>query len=80
LTCPEGMAYQQCGPVCPQTCDTNEDIDCNGGCNEGCFCPDGEVFYNGNCIRRADCPGMISCGDQINVLHFLKGLNIFKQF
>jgi len=51
------MVYQQCGPSCPQTCDTNEDTDCSGGCVEGCFCPSGQVLYNGNCIDMNDCAG-----------------------
>ena len=51
------MVYQQCGPSCPQTCDTNEDIDCSGGCVEGCFCPTGKFLYKGNCITKTECKG-----------------------
>ena len=58
ITCPSGMVYQQCGPICPQTCDTNENADCSGGCVEGCFCPSGQVLSNGKCIDEADCQGM----------------------
>ena len=57
ITCPSGMTYQQCGPVCPQTCDTDESTDCSGGCIEGCFCPTGKVLLNGNCVDRSDCQG-----------------------
>ena len=57
ITCPSGMVYQQCGPSCPQTCDTNEDTDCSGGCVEGCFCPSGQVLSNGNCINETECQG-----------------------
>ena len=57
LDCPSGTVYQQCGPVCPQTCDTVNDTSCSGGCIEGCFCPDGQVFANGDCINVADCEG-----------------------
>ena len=52
------MVYQQCGPSCPQTCDTNEDMDCSGGCVEGCFCPTGQVLSNGKCINKTECEGM----------------------
>ena len=52
------MVYQQCGPSCPQTCDTNENTDCNGGCVEGCFCPSGQAFASGNCINKTDCEGL----------------------
>ena len=50
------MVYQQCGPLCPQTCDTNED-ECSGGCVEGCFCPSGTVLSYNKCINAADCQG-----------------------
>ena len=43
------MLYQQCGQVCPQRCDIDETVDCIGGCVEGCFCPSGYIFSNGNC-------------------------------
>ena len=52
------MVYQQCGPLCPQTCDTNEDEECIGGCVEGCFCPSGTVLSNSNCINIAECQSM----------------------
>ena len=52
------MVYQLCGPVCPQTCDTDKETDCLGDCVEGCFCPSGQVLSNGNCINSTDCEGM----------------------
>ena len=58
IICPSNMVYQQCGPSCPQTCDTNEDTDCSGGCVEGCFCPSGQVLSNGKCINETECEGM----------------------
>ena len=58
ITCPSGMIYQQCGPLCPQTCDTDEDTDCSGGCVEGCFCPSGQVLSNGHCINVSQCQGI----------------------
>ena len=59
ISCPSGMVYQQCGPVCPQTCDTEEDTECINGCVEGCFCPSGKVLYNEVCVNEADCEGII---------------------
>ena len=56
ITCPSGMVYQQCGPSCPQTC---ESADCGGGCVEGCFCPNGQVLFNGKCIDQSECLGML---------------------
>ena len=52
-----GTAYQQCGSLCPQTCDSNDATNCPSGCAEGCFCSDGLVSYNGACVDRAMCPG-----------------------
>ena len=51
------MVYQQCGQACPQTCDM-EDVECVGGCVEGCFCPSGKVLWNGNCIDASECAGI----------------------
>jgi len=59
ITCPSGMVYQQCGPSCPQTCDTIEDTDCSGGCVEGCFCPSRQVLSNGKCINETECEGTV---------------------
>ncbi|XP_065894203.1 uncharacterized protein [Dysidea avara] len=55
--CPAGMTYQQCGPLCPQTCD-NLDQPCEGGCAEGCFCPFGEVLLGGMCVNNSQCEGI----------------------
>ena len=52
------MIYQQCGTFCPPTC---EDIDapatCQGGCAEGCFCPDNQVLLDGACVDPFVCTG-----------------------
>ena len=55
--CPTGMTYQQCGPLCPQTCD-NLDQPCEGGCAEGCFCPFEEVLLGGVCVNNSQCEGL----------------------
>jgi len=57
--CPTGMVYQQCGSLCPQTCDNVGTSNCLAGCAEGCFCPEGLVTHNGNCIEPLTCPGII---------------------
>jgi len=58
ITCPAGMIYQQCGPLCPQTCD-NLDQPCEGGCAEGCFCPLGQVLIDGVCVDEYLCTGTV---------------------
>ena len=57
ITCPAGLVYQQCGPVCSQTCDIDEDTECSSGCVEGCFCPTGTVLYKEICVNKDDCEG-----------------------
>lgn len=58
VQCPTGMIYQQCGALCPHTCDSADVAVCPGGCAEGCFCPDGLVVSNGRCIDPITCPGV----------------------
>ncbi|XP_031756458.1 mucin-2-like isoform X2 [Xenopus tropicalis] len=44
--CPNGMVYNACGPVHPDTCDQR---DINNGDNyvtEGCYCPSGTTLFN----------------------------------
>ena len=58
LQCPTGMVYQQCGSFCPPTCDDiNATATCQGGCAEGCFCPDGQVLLDGACVDPFVCTG-----------------------
>ena len=59
--CPTGMVYQQCGSLCPRTCDNVEMLNCQSGCAAGCFCPDGQVMYNGRCVHPIVCPGIHVC-------------------
>ena len=67
--CPAGMAYQQCGSLCPQTCGNVDQRLCNSGCAEGCFCPDGQVLIDGICKHALACPGISS-------KHFLKIIHL----
>lgn len=53
------MVYHQCGPLRPQTCDNYGIANCAYGCAEGCFCPDGLVLNDGNCIEPLTCPGKL---------------------
>ena len=52
------MIYQQCGSLCPQTCDADEEVECSSGCVEGCFCPSGQFTSYGFCLRSTDCEGI----------------------
>ena len=53
------MVYEQCGPVCPRTCNNYRRPECIGGCVDGCFCPSGQVLHSGQCIDRANCSGTV---------------------
>ena len=55
------MIYQQCGSLCPRTCDTGEDVECSSGCVEGCFCPSGQFASYGFCLSFTDCEGTYVC-------------------
>ena len=57
--------YQQCGPVCPQTCENQQ---CSAGCAEECFCPDGMVLSNNKCINLTDCQGTYI---SVNILYHI---------
>ena len=50
------MVYQECGPLCPQTCDEKDD-DCPGGCAPGCFCPYRQYLLDGVCVDEEVCTG-----------------------
>ena len=50
------MVYQQCGALCSQTCD-NIGEECEGGCAEGCFCPENQVLLDGECVDPFRCTG-----------------------
>ena len=65
------MVYQQCGPLCPQTCDNIGTSNCIGGCAEGCFCPDGQVFLNGQCVNPIACPGEFYVYLQLHTHHII---------
>ena len=53
------MEYQQCGPVCAQTCQT-VNTGCIGGCIDGCFCPSGQVVIEGRCRDVDDCASKLN--------------------
>lgn len=58
IHCENGRIYKACGPIYEQSCGSAvEGIDISPtNCNEGCFCPDGTIQHDGNCIRIDDCP------------------------
>ncbi|KAI6656479.1 Zonadhesin [Oopsacas minuta] len=60
--CPgrEGCAidehYRICGTACPTTCDNRgEQTICPSVCVDGCFCNDGFVLHEGQCVKEDTC-------------------------
>ncbi|CAF3426792.1 unnamed protein product [Rotaria socialis] len=65
LQCEFGKIYMPCGPICQPTCRdiySTDNYNCvDSGCQEGCFCPEGEVMdETGACVIPEECP----CIDQ----------------
>ncbi|XP_063975011.1 hemocytin [Diachasmimorpha longicaudata] len=59
MNCSGGKIYKSCGPQSQLSC--NDDAASKGSidklaCEEGCFCPEGTVLHEGNCISRDECP------------------------
>jgi len=55
MNCPGVTVFQQCGSLCPQTCDYLNET-CYNGCAEGCFCPAGQIAG-----RDGVCRPMTTC-------------------
>ncbi|KAJ8024927.1 Mucin-5AC [Holothuria leucospilota] len=62
LQCEEGKIYTACGSACDSACyvEGSEDFGCEETCVEGCFCPSGQVEYDGRCITRDLCPCIVN--------------------
>ncbi|XP_037103954.1 otogelin [Syngnathus acus] len=55
--CPEGLQYLECISCCPSSCKLERTcIDSRLTCLDGCHCPDGLIFEDGNCVTPSDCP------------------------
>ncbi|XP_011303247.1 hemocytin [Fopius arisanus] len=59
MRCGDGKIYKSCGPQYQSSC--NDDAASKGNvdeleCEEGCFCPEGTVLHEGNCISVEECP------------------------
>ncbi|KOX75564.1 Hemocytin [Melipona quadrifasciata] len=57
MTCSNGRVYMPCGPKVESSCWTEEEKKLNTeDCEEGCFCPEGTVAYEGRCVQPDECP------------------------
>lgn len=55
MTCSGGRVYMPCGPKIESSCWTEKELNIEN-CEEGCFCPEGTVAYEGKCIYPDECP------------------------
>ena len=70
--CTGGQTFQQCGPLCPQTCE-NIAATCTGGCAEGCFCPIGQVVDDsGNCVDESTCESELATNHLKSLQKYIK--------
>ena len=56
VTCPGGKVYKECGSPCARDCSSVNAVCGDTSCIDGCFCPDGQVSHNGQCIAATTCP------------------------
>ncbi|XP_077374539.1 otogelin [Festucalex cinctus] len=55
--CPEGLQYLECISCCPASCQQEQTcIHSRLACLDGCYCPNGLIFEDGNCVMPSDCP------------------------
>ncbi|XP_055298923.1 mucin-6-like isoform X2 [Sitodiplosis mosellana] len=55
--CENGREYKECSKVSEQSCGSAaEEETSSSECFEGCFCPDGTVENEGECIPKESCP------------------------
>ncbi|KAJ1165139.1 hypothetical protein NDU88_005568 [Pleurodeles waltl] len=67
ITCPSSMVYDHCRTSCTKHCGNDtSDVPCSGSPTEGCFCPEGEVIFNGQCANEDVCS---QCVDEDGVQH-----------
>ncbi|KAM4037233.1 von Willebrand factor [Anomaloglossus baeobatrachus] len=56
MVCPNTMAYNHCHTGCEKDCNnTHIKTMCFDHPTEGCFCPSGEVMFNGKCVSESVC-------------------------
>lgn len=60
--CPEDREYQECGNPCNHRC-PDAAVHClKTRCRPGCYCKEGLVEINGECVDPSNCPGVECCG------------------
>ncbi|KYO44719.1 hypothetical protein Y1Q_0016835 [Alligator mississippiensis] len=61
MNCPTHMIYNHCQRSCIKHCENGTNVRvCKDYPTEGCFCPDGQVTFNSNCVDEEVCTQCIS--------------------
>uniref|UniRef100_H3AU93 von Willebrand factor n=1 Tax=Latimeria chalumnae TaxID=7897 RepID=H3AU93_LATCH len=56
MQCPSSLEYDYCRKGCTKQCESSANItQCPDSPTEGCFCPEGKVFFNGECANEDVC-------------------------
>ncbi|CAH2325671.1 otogelin [Pelobates cultripes] len=57
ITCENDLVYSECINCCPSSCQQRKScIDNEIACVDGCYCPEGLIFENGECVQPSECP------------------------
>lgn len=56
-SCSANEEWKECGSACPPTCLSPKPEICIKNCISGCFCKEGFLLHEGDCIAKTDCPG-----------------------
>lgn len=66
--CENGRIYKECSQMVEQSCEgmaeTEAATNSSFECNQGCFCPQGTVDHEGDCIPAEQCPKMPNTSSQ----------------
>nr|XP_025704328.1 otogelin [Callorhinus ursinus] len=53
----KAFTYNECIACCPASCQSRAScVDSEITCVDGCYCPDGLIFEDGDCVAPAECP------------------------
>ena len=58
MKCPADRVYEPCRSECEKTC-SNLNEPCTEDLSEGCFCPEGTILSNGDCVLPNNCTDCI---------------------
>ncbi|WAR09836.1 SSPO-like protein [Mya arenaria] len=58
VQCPGNQIHKECGSMCQKTCQSPSSACEDHSCIDGCFCPDGMVLLNDQCVLKSACPCM----------------------